>query len=229
MTLNGERITKSFSVFDCDAHVNDPLEIWEEYLPKGTEDLVRQTYWRTDQGAMVNGDTPAMGGGNDEFAPMYNPILIAGPQMNKKMMRKLISMMPLTDEQREYVRHAGGYDAHARITEMDLMGIDQVLVIPTMVIMNLPFAENVEGVDAFCQAYNNWCRDWCDEVPDRLYGAALLPLQASSGRSTRAARTPTTSAGSWPTEARRRGRWTSSSAPSRKRASCWGCTPSRRA
>ena len=109
MTLNGDRITKSYSVFDCDAHVNDPLEIWEEYLPKGTEDLVRQTYWRTDQGAMVNGDTPAMGGGNDEFAPMYNPILIAGPQMNKKIMRKLISMMPLTDEQREYVRHAGGY------------------------------------------------------------------------------------------------------------------------
>ena len=177
MTLNGDRITKSYSVFDCDAHVNDPLEIWEEYLPKGTEDLVRQTYWRTDQGAMVNGDTPAMGGGNDEFAPMYNPILIAGPQMNKKIMRKLISMMPLTDEQREYVRHAGGYDAHSRITEMDLMGIDQVLVIPTMVIMNLPFAENAEGVDAFCQAYNNWCRDWCDEVPDRLYGAALLPLQ----------------------------------------------------
>ena len=58
------------------------------------------------------------------------------------------------------------------------MGIDQVLVIPTMVIMNLPFAENADGVDAFCQAYNNWCVDWCAEVPDRLFGAALLPLQS---------------------------------------------------
>ena len=28
------------------------------------------------------------------------------------------------------------------------MGIDQVLVIPTMVIQNIPFAENAEGVEA---------------------------------------------------------------------------------
>ena len=44
---------------------------------------------------------------------MYNPICIAGPQMNKKIMRKLISMTPLTDEQRAYVQHDGGYDAAA--------------------------------------------------------------------------------------------------------------------
>ena len=41
------------------------------------------------------------------------------------------------------------------------MGIDQVLVIPTMVIMHLPFATSEEGVDAFCQAYNDFLVDWC--------------------------------------------------------------------
>src|SRR2546421_953465 len=177
MGVNGDRMTKSFAVFDCDAHVNDPLVIWERYVPDSKKELVRQTYWRNDFEAFVNGDTRCIGGGNGEFAPMYNPILIAGPQMNKKIMRRLISMMPLTDEQRDYVRHMGGVEAKARIKEMDLMGIDQVLVIPTMVIMNLPFAEDAEGVEVFCRAYNDWCRDWCDEVPDRLYGAALLPLQ----------------------------------------------------
>ena len=60
---------------------------------------------------------------------------------------------------------------------MDLMGIDQVLVIPTMVIMHLPFARNDEGLDVFCQAYNDFLVDWCAEVPDRLFGAALLPVQ----------------------------------------------------
>src|ERR1700687_2682372 len=103
MSSNGDRITKDYSVFDCDAHVNDPLDIWERDVPKDKQDLVRQTYWRNDEGALVNGTTPCLGGGNAEFAPMYNPILIAGPQMNKKIMRKLISMMPLTDEQRDYV------------------------------------------------------------------------------------------------------------------------------
>ena len=60
------------------------------------------------------------------------------------------------------------------------MGIDQVLVIPTMVIMHVPFATNAEGVDAFCQAYNNFVVDWCSEEPSRLFAAAL-PARAGPG------------------------------------------------
>lgn len=170
------RLTKSFPVFDCDAHINDPEQIWD-YVPASKRDLVRSTYWRGDGEAWLNGDTPVMGGGNGHFAPSYNPICIAGPQMNKKIMRKLQAMVPLTEEQRAYVHHDGAIDPHARIREMDLMGIDQVLVIPTMVIMYLPFVTNDEGLDVFCQAYNDFLVDWCAEVPGRLYGAALLPVQ----------------------------------------------------
>ena len=170
-----ERLTKDFPVFDCDAHINDPMQVWE-YVPESKRELVRNTYWRGDSEAWLNGTTPVMGGGNGHFAPSYNPICIAGPQMNKKIMRKLQAMVPLTDDQRAYVHHDGAIDPHARIEEMDLMGIDQVLVIPTMVIMYLPFAENDEGLDVFCQAYNDFLVDWCAEVPDRLYGAALLPV-----------------------------------------------------
>jgi predicted TIM-barrel fold metal-dependent hydrolase len=46
-----------------------------------------------------------------------------------------------------------------------------------MVIMHLPFAQNLEGLEAFCQAYNNFLVDWCAEEPGRLFGAALLPVQ----------------------------------------------------
>jgi predicted TIM-barrel fold metal-dependent hydrolase len=170
------KVTKSFAVFDCDAHINDPEKIWD-YVPESKKDLVRQTYWRDDTYAWLNGDTAVMGGGNGCFAPGYNPICIAGPQMNKRIMRKLNTMSPLTPEQRAYVHHDGALDPHARIKEMDLMGIDQVLVIPTMVIMHLPFATNAEGVDAFCRAYNNFLVDWCGEERGRLWGAALLPIQ----------------------------------------------------
>jgi predicted TIM-barrel fold metal-dependent hydrolase len=171
-----DRLTKSFPVFDCDAHINDPTQIWD-YVPENKRELVRNTYWRGDNEAWLNGTQAVMGGGNGHFAPSYNPICIAGPQMNKKIMRKLQSMVPLSEEQRAYVHHDGALDPHARIKEMDLMGIDQVLVIPTMVIMYLPFAENAEGVDVFCQAYNDFLVDWCKQVPERLYGAALLPVQ----------------------------------------------------
>jgi len=174
--MDPDPVTKEFAVFDCDAHVNDPLAIWDRYVPSTKRDLVRRTYWRSDNEAWLNGTTRARGGGNGEFAPSYNPICIAGPQMNKTIMRKLMSMAPLTAEQRAYLHHDGAVDAHARIREMNLMGIDQVLVIPTSFIQNLPFAEDADAVTVLCQAYNNWCRDWCGEVPDRLFGAALLPL-----------------------------------------------------
>lgn len=175
-----ERLTKDFPVFDCDAHINDPTRIWS-YVPESKRELVRATYWRGDHEAWLNGDEAVMGGGNGHFYPSYNPICIAGPQMNKKIMRRLNTMIPLTEEQREYVHHDGALDANARIKEMDLMGIDQVLVIPTMVIMHLPFARNDEGLGVFCHAYNDFLADWCGEVPERLYGAALLPVQDPVG------------------------------------------------
>ena len=169
-----DRLTKTYSVFDCDAHINDPMGIWD-HVPESKKELVRNTYWRGDGEAWLNGDTPVMGGGNAHF-PGYNPICIAGPQMNKKIMRKL-NAMPLTDEQKAYLHHDGAIDPAARLLEMDLMGIDQVLVIPTMVIMHVPFATNAEGVDAFCEAYNDFVVDWCSEESSRLFAAAFLPAQ----------------------------------------------------
>ncbi len=169
-----DRLTKSFPVFDCDAHINDPEQIWD-YVPESQKELVRNTYWRGDAEAWLNGDTPVMGGGNAHF-PGYNPICIAGPQMNKKIMRKL-NTMALTPEQKAYLHHDGAISGRARLVEMDLMGIDQVLVIPTMVIMHVPFATNAEGVDALCKAYNDFVVDWCSEERSRLFGAAFLPAQ----------------------------------------------------
>lgn len=171
-----DRVTKDFPVFDCDAHVNDPLQIWE-YVPDADRELVRSTYWRDDSTGWLNGSRRVMGGGMAEWTPMYNPMIIAGPQMNKKIMRRLLGMVPLADEQREYLAHQGAFDPHERIKDLDLMGIDQVLVIPTAMLANFPFAENHDGARAFCRAYNDWARDWCSEEQDRLFPAAMLPIQ----------------------------------------------------
>ena len=168
--------TKNFPVFDCDAHINDPFEIWTDYVEPEYKDAVRDTYWKDEVHTVLNGRTETVGGANSDF-PIYNPICIAGPHMNKKIMRKL-QQMPLTVEQKDYVEHKGAKDPKARIKEMDLMGIDQVLVIPTMLIANLPYAENSYGVHGFARAYNNWADDWCKVVPDRLFPAAILPLQS---------------------------------------------------
>src|SRR4029077_6052446 len=167
--------TKTFPVFDCDAHINDPNEIWTTYVAPEYRELVRTAYWKDETQTLLNGRTPPIGGGGYEF-PSYNPICIAGPQMDKRVMRKL-QQMRLTAEQKRYLEHPGAYDPKARLKEMDLMGIDQVMIIPTMLVMNYPFIENVEAAHALARAYNDWAKDFCSAAPDRLFPAGWLPLQ----------------------------------------------------
>src|SRR2546428_13394367 len=83
---------------------------------------------------------------------------------------------PLTAEQKQYLEQRGAYDPRARLGEMDLMGIDQGMIIPTMMVANFPFVESVEGAYAFPRAYNNWARDYCAAAPDRLFPAGGPPL-----------------------------------------------------
>jgi predicted TIM-barrel fold metal-dependent hydrolase len=170
------RVTKQFPVFDCDAHINDPDAIWNDYVEPEYRELVRQTYWKDERQTILNGRTPVIGGAGYDF-PGYNPICLAGPQMTKQIARKL-QVIGLTPEQKQYVEHRGAYDPTARLHEMDLMGIDQVMIIPTMMVANFPFVENADGAYAFTRAYNNWVRDYCAAAPDRLFPAGWLPLQS---------------------------------------------------
>src|SRR5947208_1404278 len=171
-----DRIRKRFPVFDCDAHINDPDEIWSEYVEPQYRDVVRRAYWKDAHQTVLNGRTVVIGGASSDF-PGYNPICIAGPQMTKQIARRL-QQAPLTPEQKRYLEQQGAYDPRARLREMDLMGIDQVMIIPTMMVANFPFVESVEGASAFARAYNSWARDYCAAAPERLFPAGWLPLQS---------------------------------------------------
>jgi predicted TIM-barrel fold metal-dependent hydrolase len=59
---------------------------------------------------------------------------------------------------------------------MDVQGIDQVMIIPTD-IDTYPWIQNAMGARAMCKAYNDWAHEYCQEDPERLYFAALLPMQ----------------------------------------------------
>src|SRR5690242_10701670 len=77
------RLVKSFPVFDCDAHINDPLAIWRDYVAEADREAVRRFYWQDEQQTVVNGRSFVMGGQSHYFRPLYNPIHMAGPQMSK--------------------------------------------------------------------------------------------------------------------------------------------------
>src|SRR2546425_10234790 len=82
-TNGQQRLTKSFPVFDCDAHINDPNEIWSEYIEPEYRDLVRQAYWKDEHQTVLNGRAVVIGGGGGDF-PGHNPTPVAGPPQKKK-------------------------------------------------------------------------------------------------------------------------------------------------
>lgn len=58
----GDLLTKDYAVFDCDAHIIEPIEIWTEYVPEVDRELVRKSYWRDNHGASDETITRMMAG-----------------------------------------------------------------------------------------------------------------------------------------------------------------------
>ena len=87
---------------------------------------------------------------------------------------------------------------------MDKEGIDISILYPSIG-LTLPRIEDGELSAAHCRAYNNWIRDFCSQVPGRLFPAITLPwgdvqltvqeIKRTSGFGARAVMAPNTPPG----------------------------------
>lgn len=183
-------MTKDFATFDCDAHITEPPRIWErahDYLTRDELDALKATCWweATTQQLIINGKTglgQGVGVVPSGGAPRSLRVTsVAGPGLKHDIqralhVRNLDPKTALTKEQSAYLDHAGSYEPKPRLRDMDVQGIDQVMIIPTN-IDTYPWLQNALGAYAFCKAYNEWAYEYTQEDPERLYFAALLPIQ----------------------------------------------------
>lgn len=179
-------MTKEFATFDCDAHVTEPTAIWErakEHLTRNELEALKLTDWydaETDQ-YLINGNTGGHLLGFRGAAGFLPFVSLAGPGIQHNIqrtlnVRNLRPQTALTKEQSAYFDHLGSYEPKPRLRDMDIQGIDQVMIIPTD-IDTYPWLQNALGALAMCKAYNEWAYEYTLENPDRLYFAALVPLQ----------------------------------------------------
>jgi predicted TIM-barrel fold metal-dependent hydrolase len=181
-------MTKNFATFDCDAHVTEPPWLWErakDYLTKDEFDALKQSIWFDTESKqlVVNGyaDT-GLGSQRVGGSPgALNVLSLAGPGLKHDIqrslnVRNLNHKTAITREQADYLDHKGSYEPKPRLRDMDMQGIDQVMIIPTD-IDTYPWIQNAMGARAMCKAYNEWAFEYCQENPERLYFAALLPMQ----------------------------------------------------
>src|SRR5579863_1962265 len=181
-------MTKDFPTFDCDAHVTEPPWLWEratDYLSKDEFEALKSSIWfdAESKQLVVNGyaDTGIGSqriGGNPGIV---NVLSLAGPGLKHDIqralnVRNLNRKTAISKEQAAYLDHQGSYLPKPRLADMDVQGIDQVMIIPTD-IDTYPWIQSAPGARAMCKAYNEWAFEYCQEDPERLFFAALLPMQ----------------------------------------------------
>ncbi len=181
-------MVKDFPTFDCDAHVAEPPWLWErakDNLTKEEFESLRESIWfdTASQQLIVNGKAnTGLGSQRIGGTPgAINVLSLAGPGLKHDIqrainVRNLNPKTALTKEQADYLDHKGAYRPEMRLKDMDVQGIDQVMIIPSD-IDTYPWVQSATGARAICKAYNDWAYEYCQADPERLYFAALLPMQ----------------------------------------------------
>ncbi len=160
---------KRFAVFDSDSHVVEPRELWEEYLDPEYRILGKSALWReegnTNSYLKVNGKV--FRDSNNSNIPRH---AIWQPGMTWEAVGGL-------DPDTRHPETAGASDPQARLLDMDAMGVDQAFLYPTWFAEGFHLVEDPDVAHALARAYNDWIADFCKAAPDRLFAAAMLPLQ----------------------------------------------------
>jgi predicted TIM-barrel fold metal-dependent hydrolase len=161
--------TKSFAVFDSDSHVVEPPVLWEKHLDPEYRALGKHALWRqegrTGSYLKINGEI---------FRDTGNPNLPRHALWRPGMTWDAIGELD------PHIRHAmteGAADPQIRLADMDAMGVDQTLLYPTWFAEGFFLVRDPDVAYALARAYNDWIADFCRAAPQRLFAAAILPLQ----------------------------------------------------
>jgi predicted TIM-barrel fold metal-dependent hydrolase len=161
--------TKDFTVFDADSHIVEPPALWEKYLDPEYRTLGKHALWRQEgrTGAYlkVNGEI---------FRDRSNPNLPRHALWRPGMTWEAIGEL---DPHTRHPAIAGASQPQARLADMDAMGVDQALLYPTWFAEGFFLARDPDVAYALARAYNDWIIDFCKAAPQRLFAAAILPLQ----------------------------------------------------
>jgi predicted TIM-barrel fold metal-dependent hydrolase len=162
---------KAFPVFDCDSHVVEPPAIWDEYVPARVRSWIKTQFcFHTDSDLLyINGRVvPAA-------RERSNAAEVGWARWDKKEVGRLTPGTP--EWQQKFGRLLGCRDPHARLSDMDALGTDQVMLFPTWFV-RLALVRSAEAAAVLARAYNDWVLDYCAADRRRLFPCAVLPLQS---------------------------------------------------
>ncbi len=160
---------KRFAVFDGDTHIVEPREVWEHYLEPEYRILGKSALWREEGkfGAYLKINGEMFRDTDTVNIPRH---AIWQPGMSWDDIGDL-------DPDTPHAMNEGASDPQVRLRDMDAMGVDQAFLYPTWFAEGFPLIKDPDVAYALARAYNNWMADFCQAAPERLFAAAMLPLQ----------------------------------------------------
>jgi predicted TIM-barrel fold metal-dependent hydrolase len=143
------------TVVDADGHVLEPVSAWAE-IPEAHRPVITRDR---------NGYEHVVVAGTEILAVPLGTLGTPGAVFSDSS-----KFRPLEDA------HPGGSDPVARLADMDLEGIDQAVLFPSIGLYAWAITEPAAAVSV-AKAYNDWLSSYCRADPLRLFGAAMLPVQ----------------------------------------------------
>ena len=145
-------MSMTYRIVDADTHVNPPADFWQDYLPQKFRPLAPRVEPGEDADYVV-------------FEGKRKKLNVLGAQAGHK-----------SEDYKAFGRKsetlAGGWEAKARLEDMDRDGMDA-----SVIYGGGPLgSSNVELFMASFEAYNRWLADFCSHAPQRLAGIAYIPM-----------------------------------------------------
>ncbi len=157
-TLFRDVASITYPIIDCDAHVNEPPDLWLDRLPSKWKDRAPQV--RHDD----NGDLWIFDGGREKWPVGLTAVAGLSYFDYKPMGITYASMRP------------GSFDTRARLDDMDADGIYAQIVYPSVTLRGARIYSQDRDLQVACvRAYNEWLLEFCEDSGGRLIGQAILP------------------------------------------------------
>jgi len=139
-------------IFDADAHIEPPHDMWQDYLPSHLKDRAPQIEHGDD------GDYIVFEGNRRPFMMINNQAGREGK--NFKMKGRLSDVRKV-------------WEPATRLADMDADGMDGALLFGGGPLGSF----DNELYLASYEAYSNWVMDWSKAAPDRLFPVGYVPMR----------------------------------------------------
>ena len=154
----------SYKVFDSDMHVQEPWDLWLNYIepkyrsraPVGTNEYFTDVYLKHDGKLISRLDHQHTH--EDGFV------------------RDMCAQHGRLEIFEDYDER--GWSSECQLDAMEREGIDVAVLFPTRgLFAHAKIYDDDRLAAAVSRAYNNWLVEFCSIAPERMYGAAMLPVQ----------------------------------------------------